>query len=112
MATFTLSDLKKTIDTKYAPTVVENGADTFVLPNFLQMPKATRDKVAELMSKSEEDADAEDKLQASLDNYCKAIEVAEESGRGAELVELLGGNAAMIVELVSTWSEGSELGEA
>lgn len=110
MATFSLTDLRDSVSKKYASTIVENGDDSFVLQNMLQLPEKKRDKVLDLvdnLTNSEAGGLAED-----VKTFKKIIEVIVEQDRGAELLELIGDNAAMLMELGAAWMEGTELGEA
>ena len=109
MATFSLSDLKNEVSKKYAPTVVENGDDSFTLQNMLQLPSERRDSVLELIEGVDgEDVTLDDQLKVFKD-IILAVEI---NDRGQELLDLLGDNSALILELVNTWMEGSQLGEA
>lgn len=114
MATFSLDDLRAAADKKYAPTIIEAGDDKFVLPSILRMDPAARDKVSKLIASVEdwaEDESAED-LNEQLRVFEDLIEIAEENGRGTELVSLIGGDAAILIDLVTEWMKGSQAGEA
>lgn len=117
MATFSLSDLKSAVDKKYAPTIVENGSDTYTLQNLLQLPNESRDTVVELIKKiSDDDESGEDSedfnVTDELEVFSDIIRTVEVNGKGQELIDLLGENTAMLIELGSAWMNGSELGEA
>lgn len=109
MATFTLTDLKNEVAKKYAPTVIENGDKTYTLQNLMQINTEDRDKVLELI----EDIDSEKKtLDDQIAVFRSIVEIVEENGNGGELLELLGDNTALVMELVNTWMDGTQLGEA
>lgn len=109
MATFTLTDLKNEVSKKYAPTVIENGDKTYTLQNLMQIGSEDRDKVLELI----EDIDSENKtLDDQIAVFRSIVEIVEENGNGGELLELLGDNTALVMELVNTWMDGTQLGEA
>ena len=110
MATFSLADLKNEVSKKYSPTVVENGDDEYTLPNLLQMPEKQRKQVQDLIDSIDDSDDAE--LSDQIAVFKKIIETATAGDKGAELLGLLGDNAAMLLELVTTWMDGSALGEA
>lgn len=113
MATFTLTDLKNEVSKKYEPTVVENGKDTFTLQNVLQLPTKKRNEVLDLVNSisSEEEGDSKG-LDDQMVIYRDLILATEENDKGQELLDLLGDNTAMTLELVTTWMEGTQLGEA
>lgn len=108
MATFTLTDLKKSVDTKYAPTIVKNGKAEYRLDPLLRLTKTKRDSVLELTERFDADSDLDDQLET----VAEIIRTVEVNGKGDELLELFGGDAAMVLELGLTWMNGSELGEA
>lgn len=111
MATFTLADLKAEVSKKYAPTIVENGDEEFVLQNLLQLPAKRRTQVLNLTS----DVGGEDKefdLDEEVKVFRKIIEIVTEDDKGKELNALLGDNDALVVQLVTTWMDGTQLGEA
>lgn len=117
MATFTLTDLKNSVAKKYANTTIENGDKTYTLVNLLQLDPKKRAAVLELIEgvgSKGDDAEGED--DASIDDqieiFTEVFKVVEQDGKGDELVKLLNGNAAMILELSAAWSEASQLGEA
>lgn len=110
MATFTLTDLKNVVEKKYAPTVIENGDEKFVLNNLLQLPSKKREEVMALVDavNSDDDVTVEDQVA----QFTKVLVTVVDGNKGDKLIELIGDNAALIIELVTTWMEGSELGEA
>lgn len=116
MATFSLTDLKNAVDKKYAPTIVENGTDTYTFQNMLQLPTKRRDKVMELIdsvSASEESEEGNDgTITDELETFSEILRLVEVNDRGQELIDLLGDNTAMLIELGSAWMNGSQLGEA
>jgi len=112
MATFTLNDLRNEVSKKYAPTVIENGKDTYTLQNMLQLPTKKRKEVMELVDSVGGDDEGGSSIEDQLEIFRKIIIAAEEDDKGDELLELLGDNTAMIYEVVSSWMETTQLGEA
>lgn len=111
MATFTLEDLRNEVSKRYAPTVIQNGGDEYVLQNMLQLPAEKRDEVMDLVERFEnggEDMPLED--QVSI--FKEIIIAAEDNDRGNELLALLGDNTALIFEVINRWMEATQLGEA
>lgn len=119
MATFSLTDLKNAVDKKYAPTIVENGSDTYTFQNLLQLPTERRDAVMKLIdsvsgNEDDEDSDEADDvgLANELETFSEILRLVEINDKGQELIDLLGDNTAMLIELGSAWMNGSQLGEA
>lgn len=111
MATFSLTDLRNEVSKKYAPTIIENGDETFELPNMLQLPEKKRDKVLDLVdqfSSGEESLSITEQTKI----FKEIVIAAEASSRGKELLNLLGDNTAILFELVSRWMDGTQVGEA
>lgn len=114
MATFTLTDLKNEVSKKYAPTVIENGSDTYTLQNLLQLPEKTREEVMDLIDQldaDEDDDSSEPSLTRQLRIFSEAILKVEENGKGQELLDLMGGNPALILELAQAWMNATQVGE-
>lgn len=112
MATFTLTDLKNVVEKKYAPTIVENGDEKFILKNLLQLPSKKREEVMGMIDEIKEEEEDETSVEEQVEQFSKILEIVVEDDKGTKLVELIGDNAALIIELATTWMEGSELGEA
>lgn len=110
MATFTLDNLKAEVEKKYAPTVVENGDTTYVLPNILQLPKGKRKAAFKIIDAFDEADDPT--IDEQVDHFTKLVGLVVEDNKGSELLELLGDSPAVLLELVNTWMEGTQLGEA
>lgn len=112
MATFTLTDLKNEVSKKYAPTVIENGADQYILQNMLQLPTEKRTKVMALVDSIDGDKGDKNTIEEQTDIFREIIRAAEENDRGDELLDLLGDNTALLVEVATKWMEATQLGEA
>ena len=113
MATFTLTDLKNSVSKKYANTTIENGDKSYTLVNLLQLDPKKRAAALELIdgigSKDDED---DSSIDDQIEIFTEVFKIVEQDGKGDELVALLNGNAAMVLELSAAWSEASQLGEA
>lgn len=116
MATFTLTDLRNEVSKKYAPTIIENGDDEYILQNVMQMPEKKRRLVTELIEEigadDKDDKEGADEIDSQTATLRKIIIAAEKNDKGEELLELIGDNVAMLVELFNSWTEGTQLGEA
>ena len=112
MATFTLEDLKNEVSKKYAPTVIKNGTDQYILQNLLQLPAKKRNKTMDLV----DTINSEDEEKSGLDHqvgvFREIIKIVEANDKGQELLGLLGDNDALVLELVTSWMDSSQLGEA
>lgn len=108
MATFSLTDLKKAVDKKYAPTIIKNGKTEYRLENMLQLPVEKTDEVLALVDKF----DTAEGIKEQIEIFEAVIEAVEVNGKGRELIELLGGSQGALIELGTTWMQGTELGEA
>lgn len=108
MATFTLTDLKKAVDKKYAPTIIKNGKTEYRLENMLQLPVEKTDEVLTLVDKF----DTAEGIKEQIEIFEAVIEAVEVNGKGRELIDLLGGSQGSLIELGTTWMQGTELGEA
>lgn len=115
MATFTLTDLKNSVSKKYANTTIENGDKSYTLVNLLQLDPKKRAAALELIdgigSKDDEGED-DSSIDDQIEIFTEVFKIVEQDGKGDELVALLNGNAAMVLELSAAWSEASQLGEA
>ena len=115
MATFTLDDLRAAADKKYAPTVIEAGDETFVLPSILRMDSKGRKDITKLLERAESLMDDEETL-GSIDEeiklFSELLEKAEQGGKGKRLLELIGGDAAVLIDVVTSWLKDSQAGEA
>lgn len=115
MATFTLTDLKNEVSKKYAPTVIENGSETYTLQNLLQLPEKTREEVMDLIDQLDVEAEDEESTESSLSRqlriFSEAIIKVEENGKGQELIDLMGGNPALVLELAQAWMNATQVGE-
>lgn len=112
MATFTLDNLKAEVERKYAPTVIENGDDEYILANLLQLPSKTRSEVLSLIDKVDGDEESASGIEEQLELFTEIVKLSEKNGRGDELLELIGDNTALIFEIVSAWMETTQVGEA
>jgi hypothetical protein len=108
MAAFTLDSIREAAEAKYGSTDIDLGDDFIVkLVNPLRLAKSDR---ASLMAKQAE-LEAEDADQEGLLAECIML-VAENPTAGEKLLEAIGDDLALMVQIFKTYSEGSELGEA
>lgn len=111
MATYSLDQLKADVDKQYTGLVLDVGEDDqIVLANLLRLPREDRAKVGELLeviSVSVEDNDLDTMESASVEVLSLAA-----GKRGKDLVKLIGDDAALALDLLSKWTENTQVGEA
>lgn len=108
---FTLDDLNKALETKYAPFTFQHGREKFVLNQVLRLSKDKREIVKaqlQLLEDNKEDLN-EDEILVIL----KAIvENVIEGDKSERLFELLGNDLVKVTILFEKWVESSQAGEA
>lgn len=109
MATFTLDNLRDAVNKRYAPLVIENGADVYRLEHYLQLPKKKREALDKITEKIDNPKATEGEQLEEMQNLVLA---ATADDKGKELLDLLGENAAMLATVVESWVHGTDLGEA
>lgn len=108
---FTLDDLNKAIDQKYAPFVFQHGREKFVMRQVLRLPKDTRDIVkAQLMMLDEKKDELEEPdvlaiLKAVVENVL-------EGDKADRLFDILENDLVKVTVLFEKWVESSQPGEA
>jgi hypothetical protein len=109
---FTLDDLNKAIEIKYAPFYFHAGDEKYVLRQVLRLTKSERDfVVAELKmldSIDGEDPD-EDLILSAIENVLSTV---TDGGKGSKLIELLGHDMISVQMLMEMWIEATQPGEA
>lgn len=107
MSTFTLDDIRTAAEAKFGNTTIKIGDTDVVLVNALQLPKLKRDALIEKQKHlGEDDAPQEEILRDSLRLVIPSAHQAE------LLIESVGENLAVLLEIFSSYSKGTQLGEA
>jgi len=108
MANFTLDDIRKAADAKYASTNIDLGDGfTVELLNPLRLAKADRDVLTEISDRMEEDGADQAEILGD------AIRAAAKSKAAAEkLIEAIDGDLAVLAELFENYTESTQVGEA
>lgn len=109
---FTLDDLNKAIDAKYAPFNFHAGADKYVLRQVLRLSKSERESVVLQLKHLETFQDAEVDEDAILQTIETIVSLVTDDGRGPKLIELLGHDLVRVQMLMEMWMEASQTGEA
>lgn len=117
MATFTLDQLKADVEKNYATLSIELGKDDKIeLRNILRIPSEQRDKITDKLDELSKLQDDEDTPQKEL--LKRTTQIAREvlslaaGKRGEDLLAVLGDDDALVMSVMSRWTEGTELGEA
>lgn len=108
---FTLDDLNKAIEVKYAPFVFQAGKDKFTLQQVVRLPKASRDEVKvliEALESNQEDL-AEEQMTSVLGEIIKVICA---DSKGDRLLEILDNDVLKMTTLFEKWVESTQAGEA
>lgn len=108
MASFSLDDIKAAAEAKFGSTDIDiSETETVRLLNPLRLSKEKRDSLTALTkSMSEDDADQEAILSEAIEL------VAESAGAAEKLLGAVGSDLAVLVQIFTTYSEGTQVGEA
>lgn len=117
MATFSLDQLKADVEKNYATLSIEVGNnDKIELRNMLRVE---RDARAKLMDKLDElDKIQNDEEISSVEKLDRTTALAREAltlaagKRGGDLIALIGDDDALVMEVLSKWTESTQAGEA
>jgi len=110
---FTLDDLNKALETKYAPFVFQSGREKFTLQQVLRLTKDKRDIVKAQLQMLDDKRDElnEDEilvvLQAVIENVIDG-----DASKAERLFELLGHDLVKVTILFEKWVESAQAGEA
>lgn len=111
MATFTLDDLRAAAEAKYGNTTIQFGEDEIVLVNALQLPKAKRDELIKEQDRFNPEDENEDVDQEEILASILRL-VAKDAKKVDALLDVIGDNLAVLMEIFSAYSGGTQLGEA
>lgn len=117
MATFTLDQLKSDVEKNYATLSIEIGEnDTIDLRNILRIDKAPRAEIMDQLDKLDKVQKNEDLGQSEqLEQTTKIARdiVSRAAGkRGKDLLAVIGEDDALLMEILSKWTEATQAGEA
>jgi hypothetical protein len=112
---FTLDSLREELDNKYAPFQIEVGGEVLVMRNLLRLPEKERGAAMDALtaadkeSQEEESAESIAKLEESLRTV---ISLVTADGKGQKLVDAIGDDLALKIEIVQAWGAATQPGEA
>ena len=117
MATFTLDQLKADVEKNYATLSIEIGADDKIeLRNILRIDKAPRAEIMAQLDKLDKVQKNEELGQSEqLEQTTKIARdiVSRAAGkRGEDLLAVIGDDDALLMEILSKWTEATQAGEA
>lgn len=109
---FTLDDIDKSLNEKYAPLVFQAGKTKFQIRQILRLTASEREAVVaklEALQETEEDQLSEDLIR---DTMTFVLTVATADGKGDELIASLDGDLLRMKVLFERWMEDTQAGEA
>ena len=117
MATFTLDQLKSDVEKNYATLTIEVGDDDKIdSRNVLRMDSGTRDKLLNVLDELEKIS--KDEEMSQVEQVAKTTALTREAlriaagKRGDDLMALVGDDDALVMEIMSKWTEETQAGEA
>jgi hypothetical protein len=109
---FSLEDLNKAIDTKYAPFYFTAGEDKYVLRQVLRLDKSERGLVVAQLKELDGMSNQEPDENEILDIIETVLSTVTDHGKGPALIDLLGHDLVRVQMLMEMWIEASQAGEA
>lgn len=108
---FTLDDLNKALDTKYAPFVFQSGREKFTLQQVLRLPQETREIVKAQLQMLDDKKDElnEGEVLAILKAVVENVMNEDKADR---LFEILDNDLAKVTIIFEEWVKKSQPGEA
>lgn len=108
MPSVTLADIQAAADRKYGPYVIDMGNGSSVtLLNALRLPQEKRVALMKLQDLQEEDAE---NIGAHLEEMVRLT--AKTKADADRLIRAVGGDLALLAEILEGYGKASELGEA
>lgn len=109
---FTLEDIDKSLNDKYAPLVFQAGKNKFVLRQILRLSSTEREAVVAKLEEFQE-ADENDMTEDMIrDTMTFVLTVATADGKGEDLISVLEGDILRMKALFERWMEDTQAGEA
>jgi hypothetical protein len=109
---FSLDDLNKAIETKYAPFTITAGGYTYKLRQVLRLASSERAVVVSLLKDMDSISDDEPDEEEILDVMESILSTITADGRGDDLVSLLEHDIVRVKTLIEMWIEATQAGEA
>lgn len=109
---FTLEDIDKSLNEKYAPLVFQAGKSNFQLRQILRLASTEREAVVaklEALQETAEDDLSEDMIRETM-TFVLSVVTADD--KGEELISVLGGDLLRMKTLFERWMEDTQAGEA
>lgn len=116
MPTITLDTIRADIESKYAPVVIDLGDGAQVtLVQVLRLSKAKRKALLDAEKAREENAKGDEEFNedTTLEHLRSVLRlVATDTDEAEYLIELVGDDLVMLSEIINSWREGTQSGEA
>lgn len=109
---FTLADIDKALNDKYAPLVFQAGKKRFELRQILRLSSSEREAVVTKLEGLQETPDDEMTEEMVLDVMSFVLSLVAADGAGPELIEVLGSDLLRMKMLFERWMEDTQAGEA
>lgn len=109
---FTLEDIDRSLNDKYAPLVFQAGKAKFQIRQILRLTTTEREAVVEKLESLQETA--EDDLSEDMirETMTFVLTVATADGKGEDLISVLDGDLLRMKILFERWMEDTQAGEA
>lgn len=109
---FTLEDIDRSLNDKYAPLVFQAGKVKFQIRQILRLTTTEREAVVEKLESLQETA--EDDLSEDMirETMTFVLTVATADGKGEDLISVLDGDLLRMKILFERWMEDTQAGEA
>lgn len=110
---FTLDDLNKALETKYAPFVFQQGREKFTLQQVLRLSKDKREIVKAQLQMLDDNRDelTEDEVLAILQAVIENV-IDGDRSKAVRLFEILDHDLVKVTILFEKWVESAKTGEA
>ena len=114
MPSYTLADIQREADAKYAPVDITLASGQVVhLRSLLRVSDAERKAIVDaLKTINAEDSDDVENLAELAPAIDKVLTTVADGGMGNALLTAVGGDLGLKLELIKRWSEASQPGEA
>lgn len=109
---FTLEDIDKSLNEKYAPLVFQSGKNKFSIRQILRLASAEREVVVARLEQLQETSEEEMTEELIRDTMTFVLTVATADNKGEELISLLDGDLLRMKVLFERWMEDTQAGEA
>lgn len=113
MPTITLDKIRADIESKYAPVVIDLGDAKVTLTQVLRLSKAKRKALMDAEKAREENSGEEFDEDGLLEHMRNILRiVATDTDEAEYLIETVGDDLVLLSEVITSWREDTQAGEA